>query len=87
VRYWIHEQTGRLLYPTDIVVRMADGEPAAVTGWWCDTLIAAPAVALARTSESSLASVELLSSIDRMDLRALQSDGPVRRFPGATFCD
>ena len=44
VRHFIHESTGRLLYPTDIVVGDdADGTPVP-DGWWRDTLIAAPRV-------------------------------------------
>ncbi len=46
VRYWIHERTGRLLYPTDILV--SDGTPGEplVDGWWRDILIEAPRISL-----------------------------------------
>ena len=46
VRRWIQEQTGRLLYPSDIVVgHDPEGAPV-IDGWWRDSLIAAPRVSL-----------------------------------------
>lgn len=36
VRYWLCEQTGVLLYPTDIGVDFTDEYAPFVYGWWCD---------------------------------------------------
>jgi hypothetical protein len=50
VRHWLHEHTGHLLYPTDIiVVQDADGTTL-VDGRWCNSLSAAPRVTLTNAS-------------------------------------
>jgi acyl transferase domain-containing protein/4'-phosphopantetheinyl transferase EntD len=57
VRAWIHEQTGELIYPSDIVVQSdANGAPV-VDGWWCDSVIAAPRVSLSHNGSAGLAAV------------------------------
>ena len=55
VRYSIHERTGQLLYPTDIVV--SDGAPGEpwVDGWWRDVLIEAPRVSLRQEPDGFIA--------------------------------
>jgi len=57
VRHWVHEQTGELLYPTDVLVRHDDQGAPFVDGWWCQTLIEAPQVSLSHTGEICLAAV------------------------------
>jgi phosphopantetheinyl transferase (holo-ACP synthase) len=57
VRHWIFEQTGRLLYPADIVVwHDAAGAPH-VDGWWRDTLVPAPEVSLSHNARACMAAV------------------------------
>lgn len=57
VRHWIYEQSGQLLYPTDIAVRHdAYGAPF-VDGWWCEALIAAPQVSLSHQGDVCLVAV------------------------------
>jgi acyl transferase domain-containing protein/phosphopantetheinyl transferase len=57
VRHWVHEQTGELLYATDVLVRHDDQGAPYVDGGWCETLIAAPQVSLSHTGEACLAAV------------------------------
>jgi hypothetical protein len=57
VRFWIHERTGRILYPTDILVgESATGEPQ-VDGWWRDALIEAPRISLRQEADAFIAGV------------------------------
>jgi len=57
VRHWVHERTGHLLYPTDIIVSNdAQGAPE-VDGWWAGELIAAPQVSLSHNDVVCLAAV------------------------------
>jgi acyl transferase domain-containing protein/phosphopantetheinyl transferase (holo-ACP synthase) len=57
VREWVAQQTGTLLYPSDVVVAQdAHGAPF-VAGWWTDGLIAAPQVSLAHDATFALAAV------------------------------
>jgi phosphopantetheinyl transferase (holo-ACP synthase) len=55
VRHWVHEQTGHLLYPTDIVVQHDELGAPVIGGWWCESLIAAPRVSLAHDANACLA--------------------------------
>jgi acyl transferase domain-containing protein/phosphopantetheinyl transferase len=78
VRHWVHEQTGQLLYPTDIVVsRNKHGAPS-VGGWWCESLIAAPQVSLSHSATICLAAVappDLPIGVDLEDIgRVRQPD-------------
>ena len=57
VRHWIHEQTGRLPYPSDIIVRHDQGGPPTVDGWWRDDLGAAPRVSLSHDAGTYVAAV------------------------------
>lgn len=57
VRDWVQAQTGRLLYPTDIVVSHDEHGAPVVGGAWCDTLIAAPRVSLSHNGSGCLAAV------------------------------
>ena len=57
VRQWVLDQTGELLFPSDIiVVHDAQGAPG-VDGWWCDTLTPAPSVSLSHNDRWSVAAV------------------------------
>jgi acyl transferase domain-containing protein len=58
VRHWVQEQTGRLLYPTDIIVSVDPEGSLAIDGWWCDSIVAAPRVSLTRESGSYFAAIE-----------------------------
>lgn len=55
-RYWIAQQTGHLLYSTDIIVRHDDQGAPYVDGAWCSTL-GAPSVSLSHDHEICLAAV------------------------------
>ena len=57
VRYWIFQETGALLYPSDIVVLHDDLGAPHVDGWWNGYLMAAPEVSLSHDSRLSLAAV------------------------------
>jgi malonyl CoA-acyl carrier protein transacylase/phosphopantetheinyl transferase len=57
VRSWVHEQTGRLLYPTDIVVQHDEQGAPFVSGWWCDSLVPAPRVSLSHNANACLVAV------------------------------
>lgn len=57
VRHWVHEQTGQLLYPTDIVVLHDELGAPLVSGSWCETLISAPRVSLSHNANTCLAAV------------------------------
>jgi phosphopantetheine--protein transferase-like protein len=57
VRFWVYQQTGRLLYPTDIVVCHNDLGAPYVDGWWRDTVAPAPNVSLSHDKRLSLAAV------------------------------
>jgi acyl transferase domain-containing protein/phosphopantetheinyl transferase (holo-ACP synthase) len=56
-RHWIFQQTGHLLYPSDIVVRHDEHGAPYVDGSWRDALIAAPAVSLSHNARACLAAV------------------------------
>jgi acyl transferase domain-containing protein/phosphopantetheinyl transferase len=56
-RFWIFQQTGELLYPSDVTVHHDDKGAPYVDGWWNDTLIPAPEVSLSHDKRLSLAAV------------------------------
>jgi acyl transferase domain-containing protein len=58
VRNWVQEQTGRLLYPTDVIVSQDSEGALNVDGWWRDSLIQAPRVALSREPGCYFAAIE-----------------------------
>jgi acyl transferase domain-containing protein len=72
VRHFIHERTGRLLYPTDIVVTHDRQGALAVDGWWRDTLCAAPRVSLSTDAGTCLAAVEPPAQVDSEATAPLQ---------------
>lgn len=71
VRSWIWQQTGQLLYPSDIVVQHdALGAPV-VGGDWTQTLIAAPRVSLSHNARACLAAVAAPDQPVGVDLEEL----------------
>lgn len=57
VRYWIHQHTGELLYPSDVVV-LHDAYGAPFTdGWWNGSLTEAPEISLSHDKKGALAAV------------------------------
>jgi acyl transferase domain-containing protein len=68
VRNWVQQQTGRLLYPTDVIVSQSNDGSIAIDGWWRDSLIEAPRVTLAREPGSFFAAIEVAdSALDEPD--------------------
>lgn len=64
VRYWVHQTTGQLLYPSDVVVgHDALGAPH-VDGWWRGSLSDAPSVSLSH--DASGCTVALASPVSRV---------------------
>ena len=57
VRYWIYEQSGHLLYPTDIIVCHDEVGAPFVDGWWRDSLVAAPTVSLSHNKRACVSAV------------------------------
>ncbi len=57
VRYWIHQQTGKLVYPADIIVLHDEYGSPYVDGEWNNTLTAPPEVSLSHDRQLSLAAV------------------------------
>jgi acyl transferase domain-containing protein/4'-phosphopantetheinyl transferase EntD len=57
VRYWIFQQTGRLLFPADIVVRHEENGAPYVDGLWIDDLGSPPEVSLSHNGFVSVAAV------------------------------
>ncbi len=57
VRHWVHQQTGHLLYPSDVVVQPdVQGAPH-VSGWWIEQVGAAPEVSLSHSGGRCLAAL------------------------------
>ena len=71
VRLWVREQTGQLLYPTDIVVlHDAHGAPV-IDGWWCETLTSAPRVSLSHNANACLVAIAAPDQPVGVDLEEL----------------
>lgn len=71
VRYWIHAQTGHLLYPSDIVVEHDLHGAPWVSGWWCDRLIAPPRVSLSHDAARCVVAVSSSDSPVGVDIEPL----------------
>ena len=71
VRRWVHEQTGHLLYPTDVVVRADDHGAPQVGGWWCESLIGPPRVSLTHNGSACLVAVAAPDQAVGVDLEDL----------------
>jgi phosphopantetheinyl transferase len=71
VRLWVHERTGQLLYPSDIVVQHDEHGAPFVSGWWCETLIAPPAVSLSHNANACLVAVAAPDQPVGVDLEEL----------------
>jgi phosphopantetheinyl transferase len=76
VRDWVHEQTGHLLYPTDIVVQHDQHGAPVISGWWCESLIAAPRVSLSHNANVCLAAIAAPDQAVGVDLEEI---GRIRR--------
>lgn len=66
VRYWIYQQTGELLYPSDIGVEVDDTGGAHVYGWWTGEetyLVPPPAITLQDGEREAFVSVVEAASI------------------------
>ena len=72
VRYFIHERTGHLLYPSDIIVTRDQHDAFTVDGWWRDTLSAAPRVLPSADGTSYLAALEPPAQIERDETEPVQ---------------
>ena len=57
VRFWIFQETGRLLYPADIIVLHDKQGAPYVDGWWSSNLVEAPEVSLSHDRRLSLVAV------------------------------
>jgi acyl transferase domain-containing protein/phosphopantetheinyl transferase (holo-ACP synthase) len=71
VRLWVHQQTGHLLYPTDIVVQHDQHGAPVIGGWWCEQLITAPRVSLSHNANACLAAVAAPDQPVGVDLEEL----------------
>ncbi|MED5619068.1 polyketide synthase [Ideonella sp. BN130291] len=71
VRAWVHQQTGHLLYPTDIWVRHDQQGAPVVGGLWTDTLIAAPQVSLSHNANACLVALAAPDQPVGVDLEEL----------------
>ncbi|MDY6853741.1 MAG: beta-ketoacyl synthase N-terminal-like domain-containing protein [Thermodesulfobacteriota bacterium] len=57
VRFWIFQQTGRLLYPADIVILHDEQGAPYVDGWWNNSFVHAPEVSLTHNTRLTLAAI------------------------------
>jgi phosphopantetheinyl transferase len=57
VRRWLHETTGQLLYPSDIVVSHDQNGKPFVGGWWEESIGPAPEVSLTHDAIISIAAL------------------------------
>jgi acyl transferase domain-containing protein/phosphopantetheinyl transferase (holo-ACP synthase) len=73
VRLWVHEQTGHLLYPSDIVVRHDELGAPLVSGWWGESLIAPPRVSLTHKANTCVVAVGAPDQPVGVDLESLDS--------------
>lgn len=71
VRVWVYEQTGQLLYPSDIVVQHDEHGAPVIAGWWCETLVAPPRVSLSHNGRVCLAAVASSDQPVGVDLEEL----------------
>ena len=74
VRVLVYEQTGRLLYPSDVAVAHDSQGAPVVDGWWCGVLAEAPHVSLSHNERASLAAAASGSpvGVDLEDLGRIQ---------------
>jgi phosphopantetheinyl transferase (holo-ACP synthase) len=82
VRYWAYQQSGELLYPSDVVVQHdALGAPS-VGGWWVDNVVPVPAVSLTHDAQTCTAALSLDGQpvgVDREDLQRLRRPEALER--------
>ncbi|GAX59674.1 beta-ketoacyl synthase [Candidatus Scalindua japonica] len=68
VRFWFFQQTGQLLYPSDIIVLHDEKGAPHVDGEWCDDLVQLPEVSLSHDRRLSLAAVSQLQNSVGIDI-------------------
>lgn len=71
VRHWIFKQTGRLLYPSDIIVLHDQYGAPYVDGKWCNTLVQPPEVSLSHSNHVCLAAVSASNSPVGIDIEEI----------------
>ena len=59
VRAWVYQETGQLLYPTDVHVGQDGAGEIFVEGWWTEGLIELPRFSLILHEESYVATLKL----------------------------
>lgn len=57
VRYWLYQQTGEMVYPSDVQVLHDEAGAPWVHGWWADALAPAPRVSLSHDGWGCVAAV------------------------------
>jgi acyl transferase domain-containing protein len=65
-RYWIYQQTGALLYPSDIEVGFDENNVPYVDGWWTNELISPPQIYLQNGDGESFAVLSEVVGIEEM---------------------
>ncbi len=84
VQWWVHQQTGKWLYPADIIVLHDELGAPYVDGWWRERLIDAPEVSLSHDRRMSVAAVSSPESAVGVDVeqfgRIRQPAAVVRSF-------
>jgi phosphopantetheinyl transferase (holo-ACP synthase) len=81
VRYWIYQQTGELLYSSDVMVMHDELGAPYVDGWWRATLVDAPEISLSHDSFACLVAVADPAErvgVDREELGRVQKPELVR---------
>jgi acyl transferase domain-containing protein/phosphopantetheinyl transferase (holo-ACP synthase) len=56
-RHWIFQQTGKLLYPSEIIVRHNDVGAPHIDGWWNGQIIQAPEISLTHDRFRAIAAI------------------------------
>jgi acyl transferase domain-containing protein/phosphopantetheinyl transferase (holo-ACP synthase) len=72
VRFWIHQQTGQLLYPSDVMVLHDDLGAPYVDGWWNGDIVPAPEVSLSHNKHISVVAVEFPSIRVGIDIEHIE---------------
>ncbi|MCE3232902.1 MAG: Beta-ketoacyl synthase [Rickettsiaceae bacterium] len=65
VRYFVYQQTGELLYPSDVIVGF-ENDTAYVDGWWTNELISAPAIHLEAGDSEAFVVIMETTAVDEM---------------------
>ncbi len=71
VRMALLEETGRILYPSDVSVCHDERGAPFVTGWWCGDVADAPGVSLSHTTRACLVAVGAAATALGVDFESL----------------